>query len=93
MMERTERPTMHRLRPYTGYVTVIESDVDEEQRKSGLIVPINGTSTLRRGIVLHVTEEADLIAEGTVVYFHHGETLADVIIVPLSSIVAYMEDS
>ena len=96
MMIRVE-PTMHRLRPFTGYVTVIESDVDEEQRKSGLIVPLGGSS-LRRGVVLHVSADAQdslaaaLLPEGTVVYFQHGETVADVVIVPLLSIVAYVED-
>ena|SRR5665213_1383463 len=97
-----QQPVMHRLRPFTGYVTVIESEVDEEQRTSGLIVPLGG-SDLRRGVVLHTPDvayedvpmfeaAAQLLTEGTVVYFRQGERIADVIVVAIHDVVAYMED-
>jgi hypothetical protein len=98
-----ETPTMHRLRPFHGYVTVIESPVDEAQRQSGLIVPLTaetGKCQLERGVVLQVADldangmprALDGIREGSVIYYRHGDRILDVIVVPFGAIVAYMDD-
>ena len=100
-------PTMHRLRPHWGHVTVLESPVDEEQRASGLIVPLNHQrhgEALQRGIVLHCSEydqwgrphEEDdghgLLEQGTVVYFREGHRVGDVIVVNRSDVLAYVTE-
>ena len=46
-----EAPTA-RLRPFWGRVMVIPSNLDQEERPSGLIVPLTGDYTpVKRGIV------------------------------------------
>lgn len=97
-------PTMDKLRPFWGCITVLESSVDEEQRQSGLIVPLSVESSganLQRGVVLHVSAydrygdamAHDLIGPGTVVYHRGGVRVADVVIVKLTDVVAYIEGS
>ncbi len=94
----TTQPTMHRLRPMYGYATVLESGVDEEQRDSGLIVPVGTEQTvLRRGVILHVSDAggdySDKLPAGTVVYYRGGIRIADVVLVDIADeIVAYEEE-
>lgn len=96
------QPTMHRLRPFWGCVTVVDSPVDEETHRSGLIVPLshaNFNEPLRRGVVQHVSEydhHGDTwspgLVPGMVVYYETGHELLDVVIVPLHHVVGYLED-
>lgn len=93
-------PTMVALRPFWGRVTVLPSPVDEVERESGVIVPLGREhSDYDRGIVLHVAtcgimaDALDILQEGMVVYYEHGATIGDVIVVNISDVVAYIEDS
>lgn len=98
---------MHRIRPHWGYVTVLESAVDEEQRDSGLIVPLvaDRGAHVTRGVVLHCSNrteygtplihddlDAAVLAPGTVVYFTAFHRVLDVLIVRRQDVVAYMTD-
>lgn len=96
---------MSKIRPFWQQVTVIESSVDEEQRASGLIVPIQvaqdkkDSEALHRGVILHLAAfdsndetASSILREGMVIYFHGGQTIGDVLVVNLRDIVAYEED-
>ena len=93
---------MSRIRPFWQQVTVIESSVDEEQRESGLIVPITAMQEkrdedkLRRGVILHVASfdhhdesAAKILEPGMVIYFFGGQQIGDVLVVSLRDIIAY----
>ena len=91
-----------KLRPFWGRVAIVESDVDQEERQSGLIVPIDKPDTVRRGVIMHVDvhdEDSegskeyldDRIKVGTVVYFTEGVKISDLWIVNRGDIVAYEE--
>jgi hypothetical protein len=95
---------MNQLRPFWQTVTVIESGVDEEERPSGLIVPVSvvqdkhETGKVRRGVVLHTanfdhtdTSAAEILHAGTVIYFTGGYAIGDIIVVSLNEILAYEE--
>lgn len=85
-------PRMHQLRPSSGRVMVMESDVTEDQLASGLIVPIvSENSRYKRGVVLHVGNDIDGWEPGTVVYYGGGTTIGDVTIVQPCDIIAYFE--
>lgn len=92
--------TMRNVRPFWGRVTVLESPVDEEQRESGLIVPIQDArgDTCKRGIIREIDGSwddprgramAELIGPGTPVYYRGGEKIGDLIILELQDILAY----
>lgn len=94
-MNQDVKPTMHRLRPMYGYATLIQSTVDEEQRDSGLIVPIG--AELKRGVILHLADVggdySTLLPEGTVVFYRNGTSIGDVVLVSISEdILAYEEN-
>lgn len=92
------------LRPFWGRVTVIESAVDEEERESGLIVPLAGLDEkVRRGVVLHIDQTyhdteghwnayARQINSGTVVYFKDGHRILDTWVVDISDVLAFELD-
>lgn len=94
--------TMKQLRPFWGRVTVMESPVDEEQRQSGLVVPIafDGDDGMKRGVVLDVhakgpgllEDAAEILTSGTVVYYRGGVRIGDVVVVELGDVVAYEAD-
>lgn len=98
---------MDKLRPFWGRVMLVESHVDEEQLKSGLIVPISDiTSDLSRGVVQHIDKVwheatsasessalADALVPGTVVYYRNGWKIGDVIVVEMSDIIAIEVES
>ncbi len=97
-MQTTAESQTYRLRPFWGRIMVIPSSLDEEQRASGLILPVVGESytPVRRGVVAHVDkvrhELADSIDElvpGTVVYYIDGLRIADAVMLNRSEIVAY----
>jgi co-chaperonin GroES (HSP10) len=91
-----------RVRPFWGRVAIMESPVDQEQRPSGLIVPLKHEEieeTCRRGVVLHIDQRyheldgwgvyAQQIDAGTVVYFTKGVRVGDTWIVDISDVLAY----
>lgn len=90
-----------RVRPFWGYgrATVIESAVDEAQRRSGLVVPLafDGDDGISRGVILHVVyapggETGDLLTPGRVVFYRTAVQIADVYVVDLEDVIAYEED-
>lgn len=91
--------TMRKLRPFNGRVTLIESAVDDEERASGLIVPVGGIgSTVRRGVILHVDDMLDVtdprLAPGVPIYYHAHDAVqvADVYLLDHQAILAYETD-
>lgn len=90
--------TTANLRPFWGRVMVIPSSVEEHERRSGLIVPMeyDGDEEIRRGVVVHTdslrfepTETAADLAPGTVVYFTGGVKIMDAVILERPDILAY----
>lgn len=87
------------VRPFCNAVAVIESPVDEEQRDSGIIIPLPGDERhhVRRGVITHLgscnCEDWKLLEEGTVIYYVRGIKINDVMIVDHDDIVAYEEGS
>lgn len=90
--------TMKSLRPFwsllPGRVTVIASSATEEQRESGLVVPIthDGDDGAKRGVVLDVTEEGTPIEAGSVIFYRRGIKIGDVVVVDLVDVLAYEAD-
>jgi hypothetical protein len=91
-----ETPT-HRLRPFWGRIMVLPSNLDDEARPSGLVVPlVYRDSPVKRGIVAHVdrtraeqSESIDDIEPGTVVYYVDGLRIQDCVMLLRHEIVAY----
>lgn len=95
------------LRPFWGRVLVVESSADEEQRQSGLIVPLHHegqTAEFKRGVVQHLdqtyhdlTEWGDYarhIDAGTAVFFRGGIKIGvDTWVVDIDDILAYEGDA
>lgn len=91
--------TMKQLRPFWGRLTVMESPVDEEQRTSGLVVPIafDGDAGIKRGVVLYLDDTyrddghklEERIPAGTPVYYKGGTKIGDVVILEPEEILAY----
>lgn len=96
------------LRPFWGRVTVLESPVDEEERESGLIVPLlavqgEKVDPVHRGVVLHIDQTyhdteghwnayARQINSGTVVYFKDGRRILDTWVVDIADVLAFELD-
>lgn len=86
---------MKNVRPFYGRATVQESQVEEEQLASGLVVPFKSDgSPFKRGVVLEVSHDpphlgADSLEAGMVVYYRHGVKIGDVTVVELSDVLAY----
>ncbi len=85
--------TMKAVRPFwatQGRATVIASDATEEQRSSGLFVPMvyEGDDGIKRGVVIDVTEPVAL-DRGTVIFYYHGIKVGDVVVVDLVNVIAY----
>jgi co-chaperonin GroES (HSP10) len=97
-----EPMVLSKLRPYYGRIAVLESPVDELERPSGLIVPLDeGDDETRRGVIIRIdyvddTEDTEYVRErlreGTVVYFTGGITISDIIFLQSSQIIAYEEE-
>jgi co-chaperonin GroES (HSP10) len=96
----TEATTAN-LRPFWGRIMVIPSSVDEHERRSGLIVPMEyeGDEQVRRGVVVHIdnwraepTETARDLLPGTIVYYKGGVRVADAVILERNEILAYEVD-
>lgn len=95
---------MKKLRPFYGRVAVMDSPVDEEQRGSGLIVPVKGEG-FQRGVVLEYDSlgednayttaviDAGVLVPGTVIFYRSGVRIGDVTVVELSEILAYEADA
>ena len=88
--------TMKQIRPFWNSVTVADTLVDEEQRTSGLILPIMGDynqTPFHRGVVLETSGEnfadADVLKPGMVVFFVDGVKIGDVWVVDTTDILAY----
>lgn len=82
------------LRPFWGRVMVIPSAVNEEQRQSGLIVPMEweGDEEMRRGVVTHVDETIGTTTElvpGSVVYYRGGVRVGDTVVLDRHEIYAF----
>lgn len=95
-----EPMVLKRIRPYYGRFAVVESDVDQEQRDSGLIVPIELEQGVRRGVIAHVDwidgEEGleyakERVGEGSAVYFRGGVKISDMWFISSADIIAYEE--
>jgi len=93
-MEQTE--TAVKILPFWGRITLVESPVDEEQHKSGLVLPHSVDEGVHRGVVQSVDqfhhEEVESITDlrpGTVVYYRAGTKILDVVVVNRSDILAY----
>jgi co-chaperonin GroES (HSP10) len=93
-----ERIVLSGLRPYYGRIAVLPSDVDEEERPSGIIVPFELEDGLQRGVVLDIDIlEGDLseeyrsarISVGSVVYFHGGWKIGDTYFIDSQDIIAF----
>jgi co-chaperonin GroES (HSP10) len=99
----TVNATVRGILPFYGRITVAPSPVDEEQRESGLIVPIRHEEIRKdsdRGIVLAVDvayyeatgewgEYVSKLIPGTVVHFRRGVQIGDFVIIDLDDILAY----
>lgn len=95
------------LRPFWGRVLLIESAVDEEQRKSGLIVPLHREgqeSEFKRGVVYRIDQTyheltqwgdyARQIDTGTAVFFRGGIKIGvDTWVVDIDDILAFESDA
>ena len=91
------------LRPFWGRVSVLPSPVDEEQRESGLVVPLRyeGDQNVARGIVEAVDETGshpdlvnayEVIRPGTVVYYRDDDKLPRIrglVLLAIGEILAY----
>jgi co-chaperonin GroES (HSP10) len=96
---RIQERTMKKIKPWWGRLTVMESPVDEEQRDSGIIVPLKHeeSAPFKRGVLLDIDDfwrtdgkqVADIIEVGTVVYYLNGILIGDVTIVDPGDILAY----
>jgi co-chaperonin GroES (HSP10) len=93
-----EPGTLSLVRPFWGRVTVAESTVDEDQRASGLVLPVRyeGDDGVRRGIVLDVavggyaSDAVDCLEPGMLIYFRRSVKIDhDVLVVELSDVLAY----
>lgn len=93
---------LKKLRPFWGRIAIIETDVDQEERESGLIVPIDKPDNIKRGVVQHVDKHDqdsdgsreyldERISVGAVVYFTGGIKISDLWIVDRNDIIAYEE--
>lgn len=87
---------MKNVKPFYGRVTVAESTVEEEQRQSGIVIPIRheGSDTFHRGVLLDVANDpphpgGEELRPGMVIYYRIGTKIGDVIVVNLSEILAY----
>lgn len=88
------------VRPFWGRIALVESPLTEEERTSGLILPIvQEGDEVKRGVVQAVDDygDSDLEAElakippGTVVYYEAaaGQKIRDLVLLRLDKIVAY----
>lgn len=85
------------LRPFWGRVAVLPSPVDEEERPSGLVLPLKheDDAGILRGVVVALDEVYDQtrnferISAGTVVYYRGGVRIRDVVILDAAEILAY----
>lgn len=92
-----------KLKPFWGRVLVIESQVDQEQRASGIVIPVELGDGVRRGIVTGTDEHwpsnapnyvtGDIIPPGTVLYFKAGWKIGDTYVLDCDDILAYEEAS
>lgn len=95
------------LRPFWGRVLIADSPADEEQRESGLVVPLHHDGQkdeFRRGVVVHIDQTyhdltswgdyARQIDSGTPVFFRRGVKIGiDTWVVDIDDILAFEADS
>jgi len=87
---------MTTLKPTEGRCIVVPSPVDEEQMRSGIILPSSEMSDFDRGIVVEVPDTIDStcgIKKGTVVYYRRSYKIGDHLVVESHDIYAYEEES
>lgn len=92
--------TKLKIKPFCNSVSVLPSPVDEEQRASGIIVPISYDEgvNVARGVIIDVgachCESWESLRSGIVVYYRgYGIKVGELIIVDHDAIVAYEEES
>lgn len=97
--------TMTEVRPFWGRASLVESLVDEVERPSGLVVPVQDANgeKCKRGVVREVDDAWDDAAgraasvsklqPGTAVYYRNGWKIGDVVVVDLIDILAYEENT
>lgn len=96
-MDAAETSTTN-LRPFWGRIMVIPSIANEQERVSGLIVPMEweGDEEVRRGVVIHVDRLRDATYEstteiepGVVVYYQGGVKVLDTVVLERHEILAF----
>lgn len=85
------------LKPYYARITVLPTPVDEVQHENGLILPIDLTAGVERGVVEATSESHDEspwgFPPGTIVYYflHDAVQIGEVQVVKLEDVIAYEE--
>lgn len=94
---------VRKLRPFGGRVLVAETNVDEEERRSGLVVPIALSDGVKRGVVTRIDPLSDRLPDGQievgmVVYFvasglrGDAAKIMDAYVLDPAAILAYESD-
>lgn len=88
--------TATQIMPFYGRVLLIASPVDEDERPSGLIVPlkVEGGADYNRGVLVALSGDGahpgeNALEVGMVVYYRRGWKIRDWILVDLPDILAY----